>query len=709
MKLPFSLFILFCFFGIAGNANAQYNFNVIRTLSEMNHQVVFATYNNDGSLIVTAGSDSSLIIWNADRKIIHRTLTGLKGRPNSAVFTIDNKYVISGGRDNIATMWDLGTMPSRIVKTFEGHKGSIKSIDVSSNGKYLATGSEDKTVRIWDLQTGNLVYELKGHSKDVNSVIFTPDGKTLASGGADGVINLWNMTNGSRLVSQTGHKGYVRDLAFTNDGQLLASCGDDKIISTWQIPGLIRSGTFQGHKDRVQTVDFSPDGKNLISGGWDKLIILWDVSNQKIILQSEKQKQIVVSLDICPSQSDFISSYYGMEDLETWVITGLDEAQWKKPQTITSTGAQQKVTTETSQSEVREEKKVILPQTKSVSSGKSMIQIFTPSPVDGRIVHNKISITLVGQVTDSSGISAFMINNKPVTLSDAGVFQYTLNLRKGDNPLSLIAINKKMWMDEQNLVVVCIAEDARAETENQSDLSKAKYFALIIGINDYEDPKITDLDNPIKDAESLYNVLVTKYSFEKENMTLLKNPTLDQVYTTLEGLGKTLTINDNLLIFYAGHGYWDAKSSIGYWLPADASKSSTVKWFRNSLLRDFISSIQARHTMLIADACFSGAIFKTRGVDMANEGVTQGIEKLYQLQSRKAMTSGILEEVPDESMFLKYLVKRLDENQEKFLSSELLFSTLKMAVMNNSMNVPTFGTIQNVGDEGGDFVFIKRQ
>lgn len=707
MKLPSSLFILFCFLGVAGIAEAQYNFNVKRTLSEIKHQVVFAAYSNDGNLIVTAGSDSSLIIWNSDRKIIHRTLTGLKGRPNSAAFTSDNKYVISGGKDNIASMWDLTAMPSRIVKTFAGHNGAIKSLDLSSDGKYLATGSEDKTVRIWDLLTGNIVYELKGHNNDVNSVIFSPDAKTLVSGGADGVINLWNMTNGSKLVSQPGHKGDIRDLAFTNDGKLLASCGDDKKIYTWQMPGLTKSGTFQGHKDRVWTIDFSPDGKNLISGGWDKLIILWDVSNQKILLQSEKQKQIVVSLDICPKQSDFISSYYGMEDLETWVITGLDEAQWEKPKSITSAAAQKKVTTETDQP-AREEIMVNLPQTKSVSTGKPMIQIFTPSPAGGRIVINKTSITIVGQVTDSAGISGFMINTRAVNLSDEGIFQYTLNLKKGDNPLALIAINKKMQIDEQNLIVICTAEDAQTVTENQSDLLKARYYALIIGINDYEDPKIPDLDNPIKDAENLYNVLTTKYTFEKGNISFLKNPTLEQVYTTLEGLGKMLTINDNLLIFYAGHGNWDAKSSIGYWLPSDASKNSTVKWFRNSLLRDFISSIQARHTMLIADACFSGAIFKTRGIEMETEGITQGIEKLYQLQSRKAMTSGILEEVPDESMFLKYLVKRLDENQEKFLSSELLFSTLKMAVMNNSLNVPTFGTIQNVGDEGGDFIFIKR-
>ena len=144
---------------------------------------------------------------------------------------------------------------------------------------------------------------------------------------------------------------------------------------------------------------------------------------------------------------------------------------------------------------------------------------------------------------------------------------------------------------------------------------------------------------------------------------------------------------------------------MGYWFPADATRNSTLNWFRNSTLRDFIGSIESRHTLLIADACFSGAIFKTRA---AFTEIPRGIEKLNKLPSRKAMTSGILQEVPDESVFLKYLVKNLDENEDPFLTSEFLFSSFKTAVMNNSSNVPQFGVIQNVGDEGGDFVFVKR-
>jgi hypothetical protein len=43
------------------------------------------------------------------------------------------------------------------------------------------------------------------------------------------------------------------------------------------------------------------------------------------------------------------------------------------------------------------------------------------------------------------------------------------------------------------------------------------------------------------------------------------------------------------------------------------------------------------------------------------------------------------------------------------VSAEELFSKMRTAVINNSENVPQFGTIQNVGDEGGDFIFIRRR
>jgi hypothetical protein len=216
---------------------------------------------------------------------------------------------------------------------------------------------------------------------------------------------------------------------------------------------------------------------------------------------------------------------------------------------------------------------------------------------------------------------------------------------------------------------------------------------------------LPNLENPIRDAESLYNILVSQYLFDPENVMLLKNVARVDINNALDMLVQRITPEDNLLIFYAGHGWWDEKVNIGYWLPADAKRTMKAEWFRNSTLCDYIKEINSKHTLLITDACFGGSIFKTRSISLE---ASKAIQMLYDLPSRKAMTSGTVSEVPDQSSFIKYLVERLRENKEKCISSEQLFASFRIAVINNSDVIPQYGEIKNVGDEGGDFIFIRR-
>ena len=80
------------------------------------------------------------------------------------------------------------------------------------------------------------------------------------------------------------------------------------------------------------------------------------------------------------------------------------------------------------------------------------------------------------------------------------------------------------------------------------------------------------------------------------------------------------------------------------------------------------------------------------------------------MPSRRAISSGAMETVPDRSVFLKYLIKNLKRNDSKFLLSEQLFVKMKPGVINNSPTnqAPLTGVIQQAGDEGGDFIFLRR-
>ena len=231
-------------------------------------------------------------------------------------------------------------------------------------------------------------------------------------------------------------------------------------------------------------------------------------------------------------------------------------------------------------------------------------------------------------------------------------------------------------------------------------------YALLIAVQDYQDSLLVSLNEPLKDATALKEVLIGNYTFEPEYVSLLTNPTFEDINVAFDDLSHKITPNDNLLIFYAGHGYFDEKTGIGYWMPADAQQKNRAKWFRNSALVENMGAIKSKHTLLIADACFSGGIFKTRSVVVNNASID--ISKLMKSASRKAMTSGSLTTVPDKSVFMKYLLKALNENENQYLPSEDLFDAVRVAMKNNSNTRPLYGEIQNVGDEGGDFVLIRR-
>jgi hypothetical protein len=234
---------------------------------------------------------------------------------------------------------------------------------------------------------------------------------------------------------------------------------------------------------------------------------------------------------------------------------------------------------------------------------------------------------------------------------------------------------------------------------------EGKYYALLIAEQDYQDNSL-DLKQTLIDAERLQKMLTEFYNFEPKNTFLLKNPTLSDINKEFELLAKKVSAIDNLLIFYAGHGEYDDRAQTGYWLPADAKKGDKTTWLANSALRDNIRAIQARHVLLITDACFSGSLF--RGNDKL--ATLNPFGELHKLSSRKAMTSGALKLVPDQSVFIDYLVRRLGQNSGRYISAGRLFFSLQKKVLEESRGqTPQYGIIQNAGeDDGGEFIFVKK-
>jgi hypothetical protein len=337
------------------------------------------------------------------------------------------------------------------------------------------------------------------------------------------------------------------------------------------------------------------------------------------------------------------------------------------------------------------------------------ITITSPSVSRGlKIVQNTDKVKVAGVARDASGIFQVVVNGIQAKVDAQGGFTADVDLAIGDNPLMVVATDMNM---NKGVSRFSVTKESTIQKENKvvvdvPQASEGKFYALLIAEQDYKDPAIQSLDGPIKDAALLASALKTGYTFDAENITLLNNPDRASFFDAFDDLTKKLTAKDNLLIFYAGHGNWDETRMQGYWYPSDAKLNRRDTWITNEDLIGFIRGIKSKHTLLITDACFAGSIFKTRGIEAA----PKGIQELYNTPSRKAMTSGSMKEVPDKSVFIEYLVKRLKENTDKYLPSDQLYTSFRTAVTNNSENgqMPQFGVITQTGDEGGAFIFIKK-
>ncbi len=342
------------------------------------------------------------------------------------------------------------------------------------------------------------------------------------------------------------------------------------------------------------------------------------------------------------------------------------------------------------------------------------ITILSPEVTREQVVRVKTcNITLRGRVTDDSQIRDVAVNGAPASLNQQNEFSTNLTLRSGDNRIIVSATDAYGNTARENYGFVCETASppvlANTPTTTSTPVFNGRYFALLIGVENYKDKRIQKLDHPLNDIRRLRKVLIERYTFDSEAVEILENPTRAELFAKFLQLRKKLTANDLLLVFYAGHGEFNESKDEGYWLPSDAEKDLSTQWFSNSDLCNEIRDLKTRHILLITDSCFSGSlVFKGRSLF---DDAPPAIQETYEMKSRKAITSGALKTVPDKSVFIDYLVKRLEDNKDEYLTAVRLFAALGEAVTNNSPNrqKPLYGPIYRVGDEGGDFIFVRRK
>ena len=326
---------------------------------------------------------------------------------------------------------------------------------------------------------------------------------------------------------------------------------------------------------------------------------------------------------------------------------------------------------------------------------------------------------VIGKVTAPSGVLSFSVNGKKYNLGGNNLFRVSVPLGKDKNPVDIVAIDQAGRRVALNFSILnpqpgsSVPKSSAEPVVDGSGLSLGRYFALVIGNNNYAN--LSTLKTAITDAKDTERVLRTKYGFRTK---LLIDADRYQILSAMNELRTTLKENDNLLIYYAGHGKLDNANNRSYWLPVEAETDNSANWISSSSITDMLNAMAAKHVIVVADSCYAGSMTQT-SVARVEEELPVEIRKewmqaMADTRARVMLTSGGVQPVLDggggkNSVFAKAFIKALTSNNQILegfnLYSQILDNVPGQAAQLGESQIPQYAPIHLAGHEAGEFFF----
>lgn len=269
-----------------------------------------------------------------------------------------------------------------------------------------------------------------------------------------------------------------------------------------------------------------------------------------------------------------------------------------------------------------------------------------------------------------------------------------------------------------------LANAASTSTMTTAEVRKAlgqnfgRYYALVIGNQNYE--SMDNLQTPISDAKNMAKLLKDRYGF---SVTVLEDANDVSMLTALNDLNDKLKPEDNLLIYYAGHGtrLQTGKTQSGYWLPSNADKPpKDTFWLPNEQITAHLSRLPAKRVLVVADSCYAGLLSadpSDRFVSSKTGYTVDFIKFKMRNRSRLLLSSGGDQPVLDtgggtNSVFARAVIDELQSNKNVLAAPELFAKVSKRveaaAARNSFVQKPEFKSIKGAGHDMGDFFFVPK-
>jgi hypothetical protein len=302
----------------------------------------------------------------------------------------------------------------------------------------------------------------------------------------------------------------------------------------------------------------------------------------------------------------------------------------------------------------------------------------------------------------------------------------SLTLTPGEGESQLFNVEKNLMLQEGENVIIITAENAAGikttsykrigvgadAIANATRLDRTDY-AVLFATDNYE--YWSDLVNPVYDTRTIAELLKSLYNFKVE---IVENATQNDILKKLrEYAEKRYKPQDQVFIFFAGHGHYDQTFAEGFVVTTESlvNDEGKTSFLSHNRLRSIVNNIPCEHIFLTMDVCFGGtfdeALASARGDESvySQQSKSEFITRKLISKTRKYLTSGGKTYVSDgiagqHSPFAKNFIEALKSQggDDGILTISEIFAAVE--------KLKTPPRLGGFGDNApnSDFLFITR-